>query len=190
MKYGYARVSTIDQKLESQIEQLKNAGAEEIFQEKFTGTTNSRPAFINLLNTLESGDTLIITKLDRFARNTREALATIQELFDKDIKINILNMGVIDNTATGKLIFTIFSAFAQFERDMIVSRTQEGKEYSRKNNPNFKEGRPNKFTEEQIQLAYELKQQGMTHKMIERKTGISVSTQKRRFNKISNKTNL
>ncbi len=87
MKYGYARVSTIDQKLESQIEQLKNAGAEEIFQEKFTGTTNSRPAFINLLNTLESGDTLIITKLDRFARNTREALATIQELFDKDIKI-------------------------------------------------------------------------------------------------------
>lgn len=71
---------------------------------------------------------------------------------------------------------------------MIVSRTQEGKEYSRKNNPNFKEGRPNKFTEEQIQLAYELKQQGMTHKMIERKTGISVSTQKRRFNKISNKT--
>ena len=184
MKCGYARVSTIDQKLESQIEQLKNAGAEEIFQEKFTGTTNSRPAFINLLNTLESGDTLIVTKLDRFARNTREALATIQELFDKDIKINILNMGVIDNTATGKLIFTIFSAFAQFERDMIVSRTQEGKEYSRKNNPNFKEGRPNKFTEEQIQLAYELKQQGMTHKMIERKTGISVSTQKRRFNKI------
>ena len=87
MKYGYARVSTIDQKLESQIEQLKNAGAEEIFQEKFTGTTNSRPAFINLLNTLESGDTLIITKLDRFAKNTREALATIQELFDKDIKI-------------------------------------------------------------------------------------------------------
>ena len=67
MKYGYARVSTIDQKLESQIEQLKNAGAEEIFQEKFTGTTNSRPAFINLLNTLESGDTLIITKLDRLS---------------------------------------------------------------------------------------------------------------------------
>lgn len=99
---------------------------------------------------MESGDTLIVTKLDRFARNTREALATIQELFDKDIKINVLNMGVIDNTTTGKLIFTIFNAFAQFERDMIVSRTQEGKEYSRKNNPNFKEGRPNKFTEEQI----------------------------------------
>lgn len=181
MKYGYARVSTIDQKLESQIEQLKNAGAEEIFQEKFTGTTNSRPAFINLLNTLESGDTLIITKLDRFARNTREALATIQELFDKDIKINILNMGVIDNTATGKLIFTIFSAFAQFERDMIVNRTSEGKKYARDNDSSFREGRPQKFTEEQIAFAFELKKQGMTYKMIERKTGISIATQKRRF---------
>lgn len=90
-------------------------------------------------------------------------------------------MGVIDNTPTGQLIFTIFSAFAQFERDLIVTRTQEGKMYAREHDPNFREGRPRTYSDEQIQLAYELRQQGMTYKMIARKTGISERTQQRRF---------
>ena len=181
MKYGYARVSTSDQKLENQIDLLKSAGADKIFQEKYTGTTTQRPEFQKLLNELEANDTLIVTKLDRFARNTTEALELIQKLFKQDIKVNILNMGVIDNTPTGQLIFTIFSAFAQFERDLIVTRTQEGKMYAREHDPNFREGRPQTYSDEQIQLAYELRQQGMTYKMIARKTGISERTQQRRF---------
>ncbi|EJO04667.1 resolvase [Oenococcus oeni] len=181
MKYGYARVSTTDQKLENQIELLKNAGAQKIYQEKFTGTTTDRPEFSQLLKQLKPGDTLIVTKLDRFARNTREALDIIQDLFKRDIKVNILNMGIIDNTPTGQLIFTIFSAFAQFERDMIVTRTHEGKEYAKRNDPYFHEGRPQTYTDEQIRFAYELRQQGMTYKMIARKTGISERTQQRRF---------
>lgn len=181
MKFGYARVSTTDQKLESQIENLKAAGAEKIYQEKFTGTTTERPEFQKLLNQLQKDDMLIVTKLDRFARNTREALEIIQHLFENDIKVHILNMGIIDNTPTGQLIFTIFSAFAQFERDMIVNRTSEGKKYARDNDSSFREGRPQKFTEEQIAFAFELKKQGMTYKMIERKTGISIATQKRGF---------
>ncbi|WP_162257060.1 recombinase family protein, partial [Ligilactobacillus acidipiscis] len=112
MKYGYARVSTPDQKLANQIKQLQDAGAKKIYQEKFTGTTTQRPQFNQLLKKLDTGDTLIITKLDRFARNTREALDIIQQLFDQGIKVQILNMGTIDNTPTGNLIFTIFSAFA------------------------------------------------------------------------------
>ena len=187
MKLGYARVSTNDQKLETQIELLKSAGAEEIYQEKFTGTTTDRPEFTKLIHLLQRDDCLIVTKLDRFARNTREALEIIQQLFERGIKVHILNMGIIDNTPTGQLIFTIFSAFAQFERDMIVSRTNEGKRYAKLNDKNFKEGRPQKFSEEQIQFAYELKQQGMTYKMIERKTGISIATQKRRFMEINKK---
>ena len=95
---------------------------------------------------LKTDDELIVTKLDRFARNTREALDIIQDLFKNNVKINILNMGVIDNTPTGQLIFTIFSAFAQFERDMIITRTQDGKEYAKKFNHNYRDGRPNKFT--------------------------------------------
>ena len=181
MKYGYARVSTTDQKLENQIDSLKSAGADKIFREKYTGTTTQRPEFQKLLNELEANDTLIVTKLDRFARNTTEALELIQKLFKQNIKVNILNMGVIDNTPTGQLIFTIFSAFAQFERDLIVTRTQEGKMYAREHDPNFREGRPRTYSDEQIQLAYELRQQGMTYKMIARKTGISERTQQRRF---------
>ncbi|KPH22363.1 recombinase family protein [Limosilactobacillus fermentum] len=181
MKYGYARVSTSDQKLENQIDLLKSAGADKIFQEKYTGTTTQRPEFQKLLNELKVNDTLIVTKLDRFARNTTEALELIQKLFKQNIKVNILNMGVIDNTPTGQLIFTIFSAFAQFERDLIVTRTQEGKMYAREHDPNFREGRPRTYSDEQIQLAYELRQQGMTYKMIARKTGISERTQQRRF---------
>ena len=187
MKLGYARVSTNDQKLETQIELLKSAGAEEIYQEKFTGTTTDRPEFTKLIHLLQRDDCLIVTKLDRFARNTREALEIIQQLFDRGINVHILNMGIIDNTPTGQLIFTMFSAFAQFERDMIVSRTNEGKRYAKLNDKDFKEGRPQKFSEEQIQFAYELKQQGMTYKMIERKTGISIATQKRRFMEINKK---
>lgn len=181
MKYGYARVSTSDQKLENQIDLLKSAGADKIFQEKYTGTTTQRPEFQKLLNELKVNDTLIVTKLDTFARNTTEALELIQKLFKQNIKVNILNMGVIDNTPTGQLIFTIFSAFAQFERDLIVTRTQEGKMYAREHDPNFREGRPRTYSDEQIQLAYELRQQGMTYKMIARKTGISERTQQRRF---------
>lgn len=141
MKYGYARVSTTDQKLANQIELLKLAGAEKIFQEKFTGTTTERPEFQKLLRALKTGDTLIVTKLDRFARNTREALDIIQELFKENVKVNILNMGLIDNTPTGQLVFTIFSAFAQFERDMIVTRTQEGKLYAKQHDPLFRFGK-------------------------------------------------
>lgn len=185
MKYGYARVSTTDQKLENQIERLKDSGAEKIYQEKFTGTTIQRPVFNKLLNELEQEDTLIVTKLDRFARNTREALDIIQKLFDQGIKVQILNMGTIDNTPTGNLIFTIFSAFAQFERDMIVTRTQEGKMYAKTHDPYFHEGRPQTYTDEQIRLAYELRQKGMTYKMIARKTGISERTQQRRFKKLN-----
>ncbi|PKX66576.1 Serine recombinase PinR [Lactiplantibacillus plantarum] len=181
MKYGYARVSTTDQKLANQIELLKLAGAEKIFQEKFTGTTTERPEFQKLLRVLKTGDTLIVTKLDRFARNTREALAIIQKLFKENVKVNILNMGLIDNTPTGQLVFTIFSAFAQFERDMIVTRTQEGKVYAKRHDPSFREGRPKTYSDEQIRFAYELRKQGMTYKMIERKTGISKRTQQRRF---------
>ncbi|KST98242.1 recombinase family protein [Lactococcus lactis] len=185
MKIGYARVSTFEQKLESQIEVLKEAGAEEVFQVKFTGTTVECPQFNLVLKKLANGDTLIVTKLDRLARNTREVLEIVQSLFNRGIKVHLLNIGLIDNTPTGQLIFTIFSAFAQFERDLIVTRNQEGKNFAKIHDPNFKEGRPQKFTEEKIQFAYELKQQGMTYKMIERKTGISIATQKRRFMKIA-----
>lgn len=187
-KYGYARVSTREQKLEAQVEDLKQAGAKKIIQEKYTGTTVKRPAFDKLVHqTLLDGDTLIVTKLDRFARNTAEALETLDLLKKKGVKVNILNVGTFDDSATGKLMFTMFSAFAQFERDLIVTRTMEGKKYAKEHDPDYHEGRPEKFNDAQIELAYSLWKQGNNRSLIQKKTGISISTQKRRFKELEAK---
>lgn len=184
MNFGYARVSTKSQDLNDQIEQLKKSGVDDVVSEKFTGTTTNRPAFNALLDKLKTGDTLTVTKLDRFARNARQALELADKLRKRDITLNVLNLGKIDNTPMGKLTFTVFSAFAEFERDMIVTRTREGKEYAKKHDKNYHEGRKFKFSDEQIKLAYNLHKQGVTHKIIEKQTGISIPTQYRRFREL------
>lgn len=148
MIYGYARVSTKGQdkygnSLEVQEKQLKDNGAEVIFYESFTGTKKHRPELDKLLGLLREGDTIVVTKLDRIARSTRDGLDIIDELLSKGVSINILNMGKFDDSPTGRLMRTIFFAFAEFERDMIVQRTSEGKEICR-NDPNWKEGRKRK----------------------------------------------
>lgn len=174
LKYGYARVSTMHQDLQVQLQQLKNENCDKIFSEKYTGTNKKRPEFQKLISNLKEGDTLVVTKLDRFARSTQDALEIIKNLFDRNIKVHVLNMGVIENTPTGRLIFTIFSAFAEFERDMIVERTQEGKILA-KQNPDFREGRPKKFSRQQINHALSLLE-NHSYKQVEDMTGISVST--------------
>lgn len=159
MIYGYARVSSKGQldgnSLEQQEKTLRDNGATEIIMEQFTGTTTKRPLFDNLIETLKDGDTLVVTKLDRFARTTTEGLNTIDKLLKKGVKVNILNMGMMDNTSSGILIRTIFLAFAQFERDMIVQRTQEGKAIA-KTKPGFTEGRPKKYNKKQLDNAIEM----------------------------------
>lgn len=145
MIYGYARVSTKGQDrygngLEVQEKQLRDAGARIIYYESFTGTKKDRPELNKLMDVLVEGDIVIVTKLDRIARSTRDGLAIIDELLDKGVSINILNMGKFDSSPSGELMRTIFLAFAQFERDMIVLRTSEGKEVCR-TDPNWKEGR-------------------------------------------------
>ncbi|GGM39384.1 resolvase [Paraliobacillus quinghaiensis] len=174
MKYGYARVSTVNQDLESQIQRLESEGCTEIYSEKLTGTKIDRPEFKKVLGRLQDGDTLVITKLDRFARSTDHALKIIKDLFNRGIKVHILNMGIVEDTPTGRLIFTIMSGFAQFERDMIVERTQEGKAIA-KQNPYFREGRPNKFMKKQIEHALKLKETH-SYRQVEDLTGISKST--------------
>lgn len=174
MIYGYARVSTWGQDLESQLNALQQHGCKKIYQDKVTGTKMERKEFQKLLTKVIEDDTIIITKLDRFARTTVQGLQVIQNLFKRGIKIHILNMGLIENTPTGKLILTQMLAFAEFERDMIVERTQEGKAIARLN-PNFKEGRPNKFTHDQINHALFLLESNTT-KEVSKLTGISEAT--------------
>ena len=174
MKYGYARVSTVSQDLAAQLQALEKEGCEKIYSEKFTGTKSDRPQFQELLFLLQDGDTLVVTKLDRFARSTVDALKTIKSLFEKGVKVHILNMGLVENTPTGKLIFSVMSAFAEFERDMIVERTQEGKAIA-KLREDFREGRPKKFSKTQIEHALLLLESN-SYKQVENMTGISKST--------------
>lgn len=189
MNYGYARVSTIKQgrgnSLEEQLSELFSSGCDEVIEEKFSGKTNDRPQLKLLLDKLKEGDTFTVTKLDRFARSLIDGAKLVQELLDRGIKINILNIGVMDNTPASKLIRNIFLSFAEFERDMILERTREGKEIARTKD-GYKEGRPKKFTKEQIDLALSMLSVNCGDKSyneVERLMGISVSTLKRENNK-------
>ena len=179
MIYGYARVSTKGQakdgnSLEVQENALRAAGAVEIYVDAFTGTKTDRPEFEKLMKQLKTGDTLIVTKLDRFARSMTQGSELVTDLIEKGIKVNILNIGMMDNTPSSKLIRNIFFSFAEFERDMIVERTQEGKTIA-KQNPEFKEGRPKKYSKKQIEHALELLE-NHSYKQVEDLTGISKST--------------
>jgi Site-specific recombinases, DNA invertase Pin homologs len=138
--YGYARVSSQGQDFDGQIEELKRNGATRVYSEKFTGTTSNRPALKRLLRIITAGDVLVVTKLDRLARSVREGIKLIDRLTAKGI--NVLNLGMLDETPAGRLLRNIMLTFAEFERDMIVERLAEGRARAKAINPNYKEGRP------------------------------------------------
>lgn len=179
MVRGYARVSTKGQakdgnSLEAQEAALREAGAIKMYKDSFTGTKTDRPALEQLLKDLKKGDTLVVTKLDRFARSMTHGSELVNELIAKGIKVNILNIGMMDATPSSKLIRNIFFSFAEFERDMIVERTQEGKAIA-KQKEDFREGRPPKFDDMQIENALNLLKDH-SYTQVTKLTGISKST--------------
>lgn len=176
---GYARVSTKGQasngnSLEEQERALKEAGCTIIYKDAFTGTKTDRPEFNKALESLESGDILIVTKLDRIARTMIQGSELVSRLIEKGIKVHILNIGIMDNTPASKLIKNIFFSFAEFERDMIVERTQEGKSIA-KTKEGFTEGRPRVFTDTQINMALDLLSEH-SYTEVEKMTKISKAT--------------
>lgn len=173
--YGYARVSGTSQDLNAQIAELKTKGnAEVIYHEKVTGTRRDRPEFNRLLSELKAGDTLVVTKLDRFARSAEDAITIIKALVKRDVRVHILNMGIVEDTPTGRLMLTILAGFAEFERDMIVERLAEGKAIA-KQRKDFREGRPRKYSREQINHAMKLLE-NHSYSQVEQMTGISKAT--------------
>ena len=180
MIYGYARVSTAGQSkdgnsLEDQTKALQAYGCQEIVTEAFTGKSMERPQFSALFQKLREGDTLVVTKLDRFARTAIDGVSAVRALFNRGVRVHILNMGLVENTLTGNLILTVMLAFAEYERGMIVERTQTGKAVARQD-PSFRDGRPKKYTAMQMQHAMELLDSGKSYKQVEAMTGISKST--------------
>ncbi len=188
---GYARVSTKGQardgnSLESQEKILREHGAEVIYSDSVTGKNLERPELQRLLSDLQKGDTLMVTKLDRIARSLSQGSELVNKLIDSGIRVHILNIGIMDNTSTSRLTRNIFFSFAEFERDMIIERTQEGKMIA-KQSKNYREGRPHKFSKTQIEHAMNLLEHH-TYKQVEELTGISKSTlvraKRRKINKL------
>ena len=180
MKYGYIRVSSKSQEqntsLKSQRDAVLTAGAEIVVEEVYSGgTVKDRPKFSELIQELKSGDELIVTKLDRFARTVSEGTTLAKDLYDRNVVLNILNMGKIENSTIGTLLLNVMLAFSQYEKDMINERCREGRMIARQN-PNYREGRPKKFSREQINLGLSLLGDGKTYKEVELMTGISKST--------------
>lgn len=188
MKYAYARVSTRKQfrdgnGLDEQIEKLKTVGYDHLVVEEFTGSTTKRPMLDELIANLQHGDTLMVTKLDRLARSTSEGSKLINDLLNRGVAVHILNMGLIDNTPTGKLITNIMLAFAEYERDLIIERTQAGKEIARTKD-GFRDGRPPIAWSRKKAAADLILLHHKSYKEVEELTGLSISTLARTIRKI------
>lgn len=192
--YGYCRVSTRGQldgnSLEAQKEQiLRDYPTAIIIEEQISGAKAVRPKFDELVQRLESGDMLVVTKLDRFARSVIQGSETVNNLIDRGVRVNILTMGaILDNTPNSRLIRNIFFSFAEFERDMIYERTQEGKALARQRG-DFKEGRPRKFNPAKVDEALNYIEAGNSYKKASEVFGISKTTlirrmQERKANKL------
>jgi DNA invertase Pin-like site-specific DNA recombinase len=130
MIYGYARVSTNRQELDIQVKALKEAGATKIYKEKISGAKTDRKELNKLLAEIKAGDTLIVTKADRIARSLSQLESFVMELTSRGVAVHIKNMGLftaesMDNPIT-KMLFQMLGSFAEFERSMILERTQEG----------------------------------------------------------------
>lgn len=158
MIYGYARVSSKSQLdgngLEVQLSEITSRYPEaKVYSEQYTGTkVFDRPMLKKLLETVESGDKIVATKLDRIARNLVEGITIIQQLFDKGVSVHILNVGLLENTTLGKFFLAVLLAVAEMERNNIMERTREGKEIARKKE-GYKEGRKKLYSKEQLDHA-------------------------------------
>lgn len=126
-RIGYSRVSTTDQNPESQQDALQAAGCERVYVDHYTGTKSSRPEWDRCKqDALRSGDTLVITRLDRLGRSTKDLLEIAQWLADSSIDLEATEQSINTNTIEGKLFFTMIAAFAEFEHSMMQARTKDG----------------------------------------------------------------
>ena len=168
---GYARVSSTGQKLDVQLEKLKEAGCKKIFKEKITGVDQNRPALLECLNYLREGDTLVITKLDRLARSNMHLNKIVNDLEADSISLYILYQNIDLSTPTGKLMFQMLSVFAEFENNIRKERQADGIKKALAKNVKF--GVRPKFKHEDLESMKQDRENGLLVKDIMNKYGIS-----------------
>ena len=171
---GYARVSTVGQSLDTQLQALAECST--IFQEKVSGARDDRPQLALLLNSVRKGDVVLVTKLDRLARNTRHLLEISEYLQSKQVALRILNLGINTSTPTGKLMLTMIGAIATFERELMLERQAEGIELAKQRGV-YKGRKPTAMARGEEVLA--LADRGLAKAEIARQTGISLSSVQR-----------
>jgi DNA invertase Pin-like site-specific DNA recombinase len=154
MKIGYARVSTHDQNLALQIDALEKAGCERVFQDRVSGVKKARPGLEEALNFMRPGDSLVVWRLDRLGRSLQHLISTVTTLEKQDIGFRSLQESIDTTTSGGRLIFHIFGALAEFERNLIRERTQAGLLAARARGR--KGGRPKALDKKKTQLLYKL----------------------------------
>jgi DNA invertase Pin-like site-specific DNA recombinase len=175
MIVGYARVSTDGQTLDAQVAALKEAGATQIYSEKISGAVTDRKALVKAIGALGSGDTLVVCKLDRLARSTRDLLNTLAAIADAGAAFRSLGDPWCDTTsAHGKLMVTVLGGLAEFERHLILARTSDGRERARARRVKF--GRKQKLTAHQRQEAIARREAGEALVEIGRSYNVSHST--------------
>ena len=175
MVIGYARVSTVEQNLDRQLDGLKEHGAERIFQEKMSGTKSNRPELEKMMLTLRRGDTLIIDSFSRLSRSTKDLIEMVEKLNEMGVNLVSIKEQLDTTTATGKMMLTMLSALSQFERDLIAERTKDGLKAARARGKCG--GRPKVGTDEKRKKALALYDANtMTNGEIAEIAGVSTAT--------------
>ena len=173
--YGYARVSTDSQCLSAQLAELKVAECSKIFQEKISGARSDRKQLARLMKVLTKGDVLVVTRLDRLARSTRDLLNLLGTIAEKGAGFKSLRDTWADTTtAQGRLMVNILGSLAEFERELIIARTGEGRKQAMANGVRF--GRPSKLTPHQKREAIKRRNAGEAHTAIARDFNVSHQT--------------
>jgi DNA invertase Pin-like site-specific DNA recombinase len=175
MYVGYARVSTDDQHLDTQLQVLKQAGCKRIFQEKVSGARRQRPELAKMLEHLREGDTVVVWKLDRLARSTRDLLEIADTIDKAGAGLKSLSEPWADTTSpSGRMVLTVFAGIAEFERELIKERTSTGRIAALKRGVRF--GRPARLTAEQTALAKRLLEEGNSAKEVAKTFGVHKAT--------------
>ncbi len=174
MKYGYARVSTEDQNPAMQLAALKKAGCKTVFKDEVTGAHVNRPALARCLKKLETGDTLVVWKLDRLGRSLRDLITMLDDFRSKGIRFLSLTEAIDTETPTGRAMWQMIGVLAELERSLIVERTRAGVKAAQKRGVKF--GRKVKLTPDRLTHARKLIDQGNTPTEAAKLVGVSRAT--------------
>ncbi|MEB6551310.1 recombinase family protein [Heyndrickxia sporothermodurans] len=182
MIFGYARVSTQDQNLDTQIEQLTKFGVDEIVKEKISGVSKQKQQLDELLSKITTGDTLVITRMDRLGRNTVQLLQLVEQLCERDIHFVILNLGIDTRTPTGKFFLTIMAAFSELDREMIKEKQRSGIKLAKQKGKY--RGRVKKYTDKHPGMNHAIELRNTTNKTVKEICAITKVSQAAFYRKL------